>query len=350
MRRSIKVFSLALFTILLFSIPSYPKGKMRIAILDLKGNNVSNIIASTVTDLITADIVNTDLFDVVEMEQIDKILKEIGIQQSGCSNQSCAMQVGKRLSAKKILLGEVSKIGNSIIITIRFVDVEKGLIEHASKEKAMSEDFLDIAASKLTQKLVERIEGKEKGFIASLWDGMFSESGENGKEKEIEEEKEKEQDKEERVELVNKDETDYYMRSIVPGWGQFYIEKTTKGYVYMSSFIISSIFTIYGIVNFEKKRNDYMDLTHGTLQSEFDKKNDAKEKARKIALSGIGLTTMVYVANWIDILFFNNPLFKKNIIGHSFFDEGNICFNMDTDTGDLFLRDSRFVMSFELKF
>ncbi len=155
-----RCFPILIFVLFIFSSQAFSVEKTRIAILDLKAKGVPERMADAVTDLIKSDIVNSNYFDVVERQQMDQILSEIGFQQAGCTDQSCAIQVGKLLSAKKILMGEVTRLGNSIIITTRIVDVEKGLAEQAAKEKAESEEALEATSARLAANIINLIRGE----------------------------------------------------------------------------------------------------------------------------------------------------------------------------------------------
>jgi len=73
--------------------------------------------------------------------------------------------VGKLISARKILIGSASALGDSIMLNVRIVDVEKGVAEFASKQKADSESSLDIAVETLVRNLSMRISGKTGGVI-----------------------------------------------------------------------------------------------------------------------------------------------------------------------------------------
>ena len=55
--------------------------------------------------------VNTGLFTVGERGEMDSILKEQGFQASGCTDIECAVKIGKLLSANKMLVGEIGKLG-----------------------------------------------------------------------------------------------------------------------------------------------------------------------------------------------------------------------------------------------
>ena len=155
-----QIIAVLIMILCLFAANTYPQELTPIAILDFKGMDVSNAVTSAITDVIKSDIVNTGLFKVLERQQIDAIIKEQGFQQTGCTEQSCAVEIGKLVSAKKILIGTVSKVGQSFIITAHLVDVTNGIVEYSVKETAFSEDILISAASVLTRKLIIQIKGE----------------------------------------------------------------------------------------------------------------------------------------------------------------------------------------------
>lgn len=262
--------------VLFMLIPSFAAEKMPIAVIDLKARGVSKMVSAAVTDLIRSEMVKTGLYTVVERSQMDEILKEQGFQQTGCTDQSCAVQLGKILSAKKILLGEINKMGETIMITVRIVDVEKGVSEYSANEKAHSEDVLDEAAKKLTRSLsLNIVEGNKDFFIE------------------------------------RKTASGYYTRGLLPGLGQFYAERDLKGWIFLGSFIASAGFTMYGGFNYMQKAKDYDDVPRGSAQSEFDSKFDDKKSAATLFLTGCGITGLIYIANWVDLVFFSKPEFTE---------------------------------------
>ena len=152
-----KIASLFLLVLLTINVsPSLAQEKMRIAVLDLTVDGVPARTARTVSDMLRSDLVNTGKFIVIERAQMEEILKEQGFQKSGCTDQECAVQLGKIMSARKILVGSVSPLGATIILNVRIVDVENAVVEFAAKEKADSEAVLDAAVAILTRKLVEK--------------------------------------------------------------------------------------------------------------------------------------------------------------------------------------------------
>src|SRR5208337_4437438 len=83
--------------------------KMRLAVMDLTAKGkMSKVTAAAISDLLRSDIVDTGRFVVVERSQMESIFKEQGLQMTGCTDSSCAVEIGKLVSANKIILGEVN--------------------------------------------------------------------------------------------------------------------------------------------------------------------------------------------------------------------------------------------------
>lgn len=135
--------------------------KFRVAIMDLNPIGISKSTADAVSDILRTEIFNTGYFTVLERAQMTEILKEQEFQLSGCTETECAIQIGKLLSANKVLVGTVSKIGNSYVINARIVDVEKGSLDFAEKYVAYSEDALIHGCEVFAKKLSARMRGEK---------------------------------------------------------------------------------------------------------------------------------------------------------------------------------------------
>ena len=286
----------ALFLILALSCPLFAAEKMQVAVLDLQPKGVSKVVAGGVTDMIRADLVDVGVFTVVERGQMNEILKEQGFQMTGCTDSACAVQVGKLLSAKKILVGETTKIGRTIVITVRIVDVEKGVADFAAKETAANEDALEEASRSLSKKLIERISGKTTAELLQ--------------------------------ERSPKTMTGYYLRSIVPGWGQMYAGHTWKGLGIMGVFALSAAFSTYAVLDYGKKKKAYDDLPYGSPESEFETKYDDYRKAGDRALLSVGILGAVYLLHWADALFLSKPEFGK--YQNAGYNEGDVYLDLHT--------------------
>jgi TolB-like protein len=116
--------------------------KERIAVLDFKTINLPAEKSRIVSELIRTDLINTNKFIVIERSQVDMIFKEHGFASTGFTDESSAVKIGKILAAQKILIGTVMKVGDSIVVTCRVVDVEKGIADASAKVTADSEESL----------------------------------------------------------------------------------------------------------------------------------------------------------------------------------------------------------------
>jgi TolB-like protein len=135
--------------------------KMRIAIMDFSPKGIAVKDSRTISELIRNDMINTNEYTVVERDQMNKILYEQGFQMTGCTDDSCAVEAGKLLSANKILVGSVIKLGDKIIITGRIVDVEKGTADFSEKADAETMNDLDDTAERFVKRLTDRMLGKK---------------------------------------------------------------------------------------------------------------------------------------------------------------------------------------------
>ena len=142
--------------------------KMRIAILDFKGDGVAESMARRITELIRSEMINTGSYIVIERSYMDSILKEQSFQQAGCTDVGCAVEMGKLLSANKMLLGTIMNIGKKTVITGRIIDVQKGVAEFSQNQSVQSDDELFAAVSLFAKNLTLRIQGKSPSDTTDL--------------------------------------------------------------------------------------------------------------------------------------------------------------------------------------
>lgn len=82
----------------------------------------------------------------LDRSNIKEILDEQKLQASGCTDQSCVVELGQLLGARKMVTGSVSKTGDTYNLTLSVIDIETGLID-----KSASEACPDCTESKLYQ-------------------------------------------------------------------------------------------------------------------------------------------------------------------------------------------------------
>ncbi len=274
LRTVINFFSLILIVIILpvtaYAAETVEKSeKLKLAVMDLNAKGkVSKVTANAISDLLRSDIVDTARFVIVERNQMEAIFKEQGLQMAGCTENSCAVEIGKLVSANKIILGEVNQLNNNLMITVRVVDVSKGVAEFSTSEKTENINEIDKTVKRLVDKLTLRMTGKRP------------------------------------VENYERP-AGYYLRGFVPGWAQIYAGNATKGWCYAGVSLLSAAYMGWAINDYLGKKKKYDDLQLGAPDSEFKTKYNAKKDAAFQANLGTYIFIGIYTFNWIDVIFFN---------------------------------------------
>ncbi len=96
---------------------------------------------------------------------------------------------------------------------------------------------------------------------------------------------------------------DMVMRGIVPGWGQFYRHDIFRGFLYSGLFTASSSALVWSAVNRSNKKKTYNTATSG-----FDEKWNDYKSSTYFLWGFSALTSLIYIANWVDILLYNDSL------------------------------------------
>ncbi len=99
-----------------------------VAVLDFESDYFAKTITKTVTEKFIQLLLKDGGYVVVERNQIDKVLNELGFQSTGCTDKSCAVQIGKILNAERIFIGSINNIGDIIALHVKEVDVSNGQV------------------------------------------------------------------------------------------------------------------------------------------------------------------------------------------------------------------------------
>ena len=142
----------AIILICMLSTSLFAKNKVRVAVLDISAKNVPIAYADIVKDIFEVSLHKSGVFKVLERQQMATILEEQRLQQSDCIDASCAIKIGKVLSANIVVVGSISKLGK-YSFTIKLVDVAKGDIVMADSEKADTEDGIENAVNRLSRRI-----------------------------------------------------------------------------------------------------------------------------------------------------------------------------------------------------
>ncbi|MBN1649229.1 MAG: hypothetical protein JW874_14425 [Spirochaetales bacterium] len=118
--------SILLFLLITAVFSVFSQSRPYVAVLPFSANGVSAREVKVVTGILETALVKTGIFDVIEQNEMESILETQAISLSGCTDESCAVELGQLLSAEQIVLGTFSEIGGQYVLTAKLIDVEKG--------------------------------------------------------------------------------------------------------------------------------------------------------------------------------------------------------------------------------
>jgi TM2 domain-containing membrane protein YozV len=107
------------------------EGKKTTAVLDFEARGINEREAKTLTDRFSSALGKTNKVILVQRTMMKEILEEQGFQQSGCTSDECAVEVGALLGCQYMISGAIGQIGNSYTIDVKNVSVESGATENS---------------------------------------------------------------------------------------------------------------------------------------------------------------------------------------------------------------------------
>ena len=117
-------FILIAFTpVFMFSQTGEVQDSKNIAVMNLTPRDLSEVEESVVSGRISITLKQTGKFTVIERELMSKLLGEQQLQQTGCTDSECLVEVGQLLAVEKMAGGCISKIGNLYVIEAKIIDV-----------------------------------------------------------------------------------------------------------------------------------------------------------------------------------------------------------------------------------
>jgi len=269
----IKSIGLLIILIFIIKVDLFADPLKKLALLSFTTNNVPRKYERIVKDMFEISLYKTGSVKILERQQMNMILEEQGLQMSGCIDNSCAVEIGKILSADFIAYGTVTKF-KKIGISIKVVNVKNSMIDFAESQKIDSEKDFQSAVDSITAKLILKIKkslNEKQPFVAGS----------------------------------NLEKTGSYFQGIIPGWFQLNSGNTMKGSLFLSGFIITGISSAYLWSGYYDKKKYYHDL-RSYSENKYDEAYNEYYKSALLFYSSLSVFTLVYIVNWIDVIFFND--------------------------------------------
>lgn len=143
--------------------------KTRIAILDLQEKaGVNAVTAQAASEILRSELGATQRFLVVDRQNMEAVLAEQAFQSTGCTDQSCVVELGNILNVQSMLSGSVIKVGQTYEVHVQLLDVERSLITLNEKQTVPSEEQMGQAMSLLAKRLAAQ--AQLSGKIIKIYD------------------------------------------------------------------------------------------------------------------------------------------------------------------------------------
>ena len=145
-----------------------------IAIIDFEGINVSEGDAKALTQRLTSEMIKLEVYQVLERSEMKRLLEEQKFQYSGCVDLKCAVELGKMLGAKYMVVGTISKFGKSYTIDSRLLYVETGEAYVSGKYSSdvSIENLLEVGMLSVAYQLCE-LEPPKISITDKLYDNIY---------------------------------------------------------------------------------------------------------------------------------------------------------------------------------
>ena len=151
-----KIVPIILFSLFCTLFPLHAQEEARITVLPFQSIEVSASVAMIISTLFETNLVNTHAYSVLSQNERDQVLAAQEASISDCTDEACAVEIGKLLAAEQIIMGTVAALGSEYIIKAKVIDVTTSKTIGADSISAAWGEELDIACQKLTLSLVAK--------------------------------------------------------------------------------------------------------------------------------------------------------------------------------------------------
>ncbi|HNZ25821.1 MAG TPA: CsgG/HfaB family protein [Spirochaetota bacterium] len=160
------------FFLLFFINVLFSQDKIKVAILNFVPKGVDATLTEAIVENLTTALIDTKKYEVIERNQIDKLMAELKLQNSDDFNENLREELGNLYGVKLVILGSVTKIGNNITINIRGVEVSTGSAQFAKNITTKNEDdipeLINVLIGELTETKVKKIENKKSNRLNNV--------------------------------------------------------------------------------------------------------------------------------------------------------------------------------------
>jgi len=133
------------------------KARPGITVYGLKAIGASQELATSLQEHLESKLLAYGAFDVLSRSDIDLILSENRLQQSGaCTDEDCLVETGSLLGVEKMVTGTLSQVGLTYNLVLKLIDIRTARLEASAsgRHTGTADRLLDVS-DELLRKLLE---------------------------------------------------------------------------------------------------------------------------------------------------------------------------------------------------
>ena len=113
--------------LLLFSLVSAQDFRQTVAVIDFDASGISQLEATSLPNRFRTAVGDVGAMRLVERGMMEEVLQEQGFQQTGCTSEECAVEVGQLLGVQNMIGGSIGRVGDTFTIDARMISVQSGV-------------------------------------------------------------------------------------------------------------------------------------------------------------------------------------------------------------------------------
>jgi len=147
-----------------------------VSVLNFDIRGLTETLSDFCTDMLILELVQIGKWNVLDRANLKAILAEQDFQYSGCTDNACAVQLGKLLNMDYVITGSLSKIADTYYLLVKMADVSTGQIIKSYSSEASSINDLPNQIKTLAENLSDRSIRQKKTFAEKLADRRLRQS------------------------------------------------------------------------------------------------------------------------------------------------------------------------------
>ena len=113
--------------------------------------------ASTMSDAVTELLVEDGRVRLVERQELQRVMKEQALAQSGVMSDEVQLKVAQLVNARFIAVGTVQKKSGRYVLSLRAIDSESGQVAFAQTLKVGSDEQIEAGSQQLARKMIDKL-------------------------------------------------------------------------------------------------------------------------------------------------------------------------------------------------